>query len=93
LPPLDPEKKSSHLARRVLKPIIRTALLLLESSSLVDREHEPQRRTSPDDTRSSSRVVEPEFSELSERTCLPHPSSRSPETQRQANAPEKAAFE
>jgi hypothetical protein len=81
-PPLDPEKKSSHVARSVLRPIIRTALLLLESSSLVDREHEPQRRTSPDETRSPSRVVEPEFTErsLSRRTWLPHPFSRRPET-------------
>jgi hypothetical protein len=94
-PPLDPEMESSHLGRRVLKPIIRTALLLLESSSLVDRANAPQRRTSPDETRSPSRVVEPEFTErsLSGRTWLLDPFSRRPETQRQANGPEKAAFE
>ena len=68
-PPLDPEMEHSHLARRVLKPIIRTALLLLEPSSLFGREHEPQRRTSEDEILSASRVVRPERTErsLSER--------------------------
>jgi hypothetical protein len=49
-PPLDPEATSSHLAGRVLKPIIRTALLLLEPSSLLGHAHEQQRRTSPDES-------------------------------------------
>jgi hypothetical protein len=54
-PPLAPGMTESHLAGRVLSPIIRTALLLLEPSSLVGRAHEPQRRTSPDEIPSSSR--------------------------------------
>jgi hypothetical protein len=56
LPPLDPEITGSHLAGRVLKPIIRTALLLLKPSSLLGHAHEQQRRTSPDEILSSSRV-------------------------------------
>jgi hypothetical protein len=49
-PPLDPEMASSHLTRRVLKPIIRTALLLLEPSSLLGHAREQQRRASPDES-------------------------------------------
>jgi hypothetical protein len=49
-PPLDPEMAGSHLTGRVLKPIIRTALLLLEPSSLLGRTHEQQRRTSTDES-------------------------------------------
>jgi hypothetical protein len=56
-PPLDPEVEGSHLAGRVLKPIIRTALLLLERCSLLGHAHEQQRRTSPDEIPSSSRVL------------------------------------
>jgi hypothetical protein len=94
-PPHDPELESSHLGRRVLKPIIRTALLLLEPSSLVDREHEPQRRASPDEARSPSRVVEPELTErsLSGRIWFLRPFSRRPETQRQPNGLEQEAVE
>jgi hypothetical protein len=55
--PLDPEMTGSHLAGRVLKPIIRTALLLLEPSSVLGHAHEQQRRTSPDEILSSSRVL------------------------------------
>ena len=54
-PPLDPEMAGSHLAGRVLKPIIRTALLLLEPPSLFG--HEQQRRSSPDEILSSCRVL------------------------------------
>jgi len=39
-PPLDPETTGSHLTGRVLKPIIRTALLLLEPASLLGNAHE-----------------------------------------------------
>jgi hypothetical protein len=56
-PPLAPEMAASHLAGRVLNPIIRTALLLLEPSSLLGHAHERQRRTSPDEILSSSRVL------------------------------------
>ena len=44
--PLDPEMTGSHIAGRLLKPIIRTALLLLEPPSLLGHAHEQQRRTS-----------------------------------------------
>jgi hypothetical protein len=77
-PPHDLRTKSAHLARRVLRPIIRTALLLLEPSSLVSREREPQGRTSTDEILSSSRVVQPE---PTERTWVPNVFSlRGPET-------------
>jgi hypothetical protein len=56
-PPLNPEMTGSHLTGRALKPIIRTALLLLESSSLLGHAHEQQRRTSPDEILSSSRAL------------------------------------
>ena len=39
-PPLEPEMTGSHLTGRVLKPIIRTALLLLEPASLLGHAHE-----------------------------------------------------
>jgi hypothetical protein len=55
-PPSDPEMTGSHLAGRLLKPIIRTALLLLEPSSLLGHTNEQQRRTSPDEILSRSRV-------------------------------------
>jgi hypothetical protein len=57
LPPLDPEMTGSHLPRRVLKPFIRTALLLLEPTLLLGHAHEQQRHTSPDEILSSSRVL------------------------------------
>jgi hypothetical protein len=47
--PLDSEVTGSHIAGRVLKPVIRTALLLLESPSLLGHAHEQQRCTSPDE--------------------------------------------
>src|SRR5258708_18593931 len=78
----------SRLAGRALNPIIRTALLLLEpSSTLAGHADEPQRRTSPDEILSSSRVLrfEPEVRERSssERTRVSNDvlSSRRPETQ------------
>jgi hypothetical protein len=86
--PLDPEMTGSHLAGRVLKPIIRTALLLLEPSSLLGHAHEPQRRGSPDEILSSSRVLrfQPEVTERSssKRTRVANDvfSSRRPETKR-----------
>ncbi len=49
-PPLDRVMTGSHLAGGVLNRVIRTAWLLLEPSSLVGHAHEPQRRTSPDET-------------------------------------------
>jgi hypothetical protein len=66
-PPLDLEMTDSHIAGRVLKPVIRTVLLLLEPSSLVGHAHEQQRRTSPDEIPSSSRVLrfQPEVTERS----------------------------
>jgi hypothetical protein len=71
-PPLDPMMTGSHLAGRVLSPIIRTALLLLEPSSLVGRAHEPQRRTSPDEIeRSSSERTRISNDVLSSRSKLP----------------------
>jgi hypothetical protein len=85
-PPLDPAITHSHLAGRVLNPIIRTAWLLLEPSSLVGHVDEPQRRTSPDEILSSSRVhrFQPEGTgrSSSERTRVSNDalSSRRPET-------------
>jgi hypothetical protein len=55
-PSPDPGKPRSHFASRILKPIIRTALLILEPSSLVDHVHEPEWRTPPDESHSSSRM-------------------------------------
>jgi hypothetical protein len=49
-PPLDRVMTGSHLAGGVLNRVIRTAWLLLEPSSLAGPAHEPQRRTSPDET-------------------------------------------
>jgi hypothetical protein len=40
-----------------LKPIIRTALLLLEPPSWLGHAHEQQRRTSPDEILPSSRAL------------------------------------
>jgi len=87
-PPRDRLMTGSHLAGRVLNPIIRTALLLLEpSSTLAGHADEPQRRTSPDEIHSSFRVLryEPEVGERSssERTRVSSDvlSSRRPETQ------------
>jgi hypothetical protein len=56
-PPLDPEVTGSHLAGRVLKPIIRTALLLLEPPLWLGHAHEQQRRGSPDEILPSSRAL------------------------------------
>jgi hypothetical protein len=53
-PPLDPGMTDSHLAGRVLNPIIRTALLILEPSSLVGHAHEPQWRTPPGESHSKT---------------------------------------
>jgi hypothetical protein len=54
--PPDPGMPRPRLASRVLKPIIRTALLILEPSSLLGHVHEPPRRTPPDEGNSSSRL-------------------------------------
>jgi hypothetical protein len=66
--PLDPASRGSHFARRLLNPIIHTALLL------VGRAHELQRRASPDDVPFSSREFrfQPEAAERSssERTTI-----------------------
>jgi hypothetical protein len=74
----------SHLASRVLRPIIRTALLILEPSSLLGHAHESQWRTPPDQGHSSSRMprFQPEGRSSSERTSISNdgPSSRRPET-------------
>jgi hypothetical protein len=55
-PSPDPGMPRSHFASRILKPIIRTALLILEPSSLVDHVHEPEWRTPPGESHSSSRM-------------------------------------
>lgn len=76
----------SHLASRVLKPIIRTALLILEPSSLLGHAYEPQWRTPPDESHSSSRMprFQPEVTGRlsSERSSISSDalSSRRPET-------------
>ena len=72
-PPLDPEVEGSHLTRRVLKPIIRTALLLLERCSLLGHAHEQQRRTSPDEIPSSSRVLRFSCSRIAATSVLMTP--------------------
>jgi hypothetical protein len=72
-PRLDPEVEGSHLTGRVLKPIIRTALLLLERCSLLGHAHEQQRRTSPDEIPSSSRVLRFSCSRIAATSLLMTP--------------------
>ena len=64
--PLDPASRGPHFARRLLNPIIRTALLL------VGHTHELQRRASPGDVPFSSGEFrfQPEAGERSSRTTI-----------------------
>jgi hypothetical protein len=73
LPPPAPLMRGSHLASRVLHPIIRVATLLLPpSTALVGHDDRPRPRTSPDDGLSSSSAIrlQPEVTKRlsSERT-------------------------